>query len=410
MPLAIGFTIKCANSPNAEDFLDEGGCETMLNLLRRYGATDREIVANCCAVVCFMIWSLRRSSEYLGSIGFCAVFIKCLAMHVGDALISELGLAAIALLGDRSNANKYLLSTANCCDVISQVGYFGFNIRHERSVFIASNYCAAVEVLCEAINVRTLMDSGCCQLLAALMKLHLSDTEFATAGMKALCGLLSLSPSIRADLIRFGACESIVEVYTLHGTTCRSIIIDVCEAILHLSLDQCNADQIGNAGLCKVLVDSLLTHLLWVDNGSEIATTAVLNLVESGPAAGENQYRFVDAGIMEAFQLTLQSELLSFRTLDNVMKLFDIFAVEDIQLSQDSLARRNVLLDHQQYCSVYEYLTSRKEPIRTAVHIAPPVVVVSSENEEKCLEPLIELAHRPNSPLHSDSSDESSVE
>ena len=457
------------------ELLDGGGCDVMLRIFRKHGASDSEIVGHGCAILCFLTGSCYvgiRSSpppsssiavsntsietddvvlpppppttstattittaatersvdagtcvasvdsstltggrdvlEYLASIGFYKAFIACISLHVGDAIISELGLAAIASLGGSggSSSSMYLLSSTvemNCCDVITQVGSFGFNMRHERCCIIATHFCAAVEVFCEAVNVSKLLDSGCSQMLVALMKLHLPDGYFSTAAIKAICGLASLSACLRLELMRYEVCEVLVEVYSRHSKIYKSIIRDVCEAILHLSVDTCHIERIGvTIGLCKILVHALQTHLLWIEQGAEIATSAMLHLVVSSSngntttttttndatttnnandaanaiddgkanAYAENQYRFVDAGIMEALQMTLHSELLSFRTLDNLTELLQVFAVEDIELSSDSLTQCIVRLDNQQYCSVYDYLTlHKKEPLRATIHI-----------------------------------------
>ena len=444
--------------------LDDGGCDAMLRIFRKHGASDSEIVGHGCAILCLLtgsccvstigpssssssssssitvsttcmetddvvlptatersidtgagVASLDRTLtgrviEYLGAIGFYRAFLGCISLHVGDAIISELGLAAIASLGggrgtahnNNYNNNRYLLSTAetNCCEVITQVGSFGFNMRHRRCCIIATHFCVAVEVLCEAVNVSKLLNSGCSQMLLALMKLHLSDACFSTAAVKAVCGLSSLSSLLRIELMRFQVCEVLVEAYTLHSMTCKTIILDICEATLHLSVDVCNVERIGLAGLCKVLVHALQTHLLWIEQGAEIATSAVLHLVVASSngtadttttdAYNENQYRFVDAGIMEALQMTLRSELLSFRTLDNLTELLRVFAVEDIELSSDSLTQRIVRQDNQQYCSVYDYLTLKKEPVRAAIHIVP---FTTTEGNELLLSshPSVEL-------------------
>ena len=440
------------------ELLDGGGCDVMLRIFRKHGASDSEIVGHGCAILCFLTGSCYvgiRSSpppsssiavsntsietddvvlpppppttstattittaatersvdagtcvasvdsstltggrdvlEYLASIGFYKAFIACISLHVGDAIISELGLAAIASLGGSggSSSSMYLLSSTvemNCCDVITQVGSFGFNMRHERCCIIATHFCAAVEVLCEAVNVSKLLDSGCSQMLVALMRLHLPDGCFSTAAIKAICGLASLSACLRLELMRYEVCEVLVEAYSRHSKIYKSIIRDVCEAILHLSVDTCHIERIGvTIGLCKILVHALQTHLLWIEQGAEIATSAMLHLVVSSSNAtttnnaidaananayAENQYRFVDTGIMEALQMTLHSELLSFRTLDNLTELLQVFAVEDIELSSDSLTQCIVRLDNQQYCSVYDYLTlHKKEPLRATIHI-----------------------------------------
>jgi len=411
------------------ELVDGGGCDAMLRIFRKHGASDSEIIRYGCLILCLLTGNCAgmrpsvyttckevddgdnddlklpttttqrpidaaarttsndivdcacRVIDHLGAIGFCRALISCISLHVGDVVISELGLAAIASLGAHSNSNKFLLSKANCCDVITQVGSFGFNMRHERSSTIATHFCAAVEVLCEASNVSKLVDSGCSQMLVALIKLHQNDVYFSAAAVKAVCGLSSLSADLRADLMRFGVCELLTVMYSQHSMTCQMIIIDICEATLHLSSDLGNIERIGAAGLCEVLVEALRTHLLWVEQGAEVATTAMLHLVGSSYRTcnhqdhnhhnygADNQYRFVDARIIEALQMTLYSELLSFRTLDNLTKLFEVFAVEDIRLSSHSLTQRIVRLDNQQYCSVFEYLTLKKEPVRATIHI-----------------------------------------
>lgn len=294
-----GYAMKTENSDLMADFLDEGGCEALLKILKRHGESDSEIVTNICLVICILAWSLNEMKEYLGVIGICEILPYVLSFHIGDALVSEHGLNAIAILGKENISNSYLLAKADSCDIITQLGNFGCNIRHERCLYIATNYCLAIEVFCEASNADRIIDSGICSLILALVRFHCKDITFSCYVIKTICSLSSLNIKIREELGRYGVSELIKELFLLHSAIDPTIIIDVCESIMHLSLNSKNCERLGINGLCEIIVHALRNHLLWIENGSEICTLAILNLVLNGENPSENQYRFVDAGIID---------------------------------------------------------------------------------------------------------------
>ena len=100
----------------------------------------------------------------------CEFIVHAASMHIGDTDVSEYSSLAILVLACNNNSNSYKLSQAGVCDIIAQIGNFGFNVRNERSSSIARNVCYAIAQLTEAMNSSKLLDAGVCELVCELFK------------------------------------------------------------------------------------------------------------------------------------------------------------------------------------------------------------------------------------------------
>jgi hypothetical protein len=76
------------------------------------------------------------------------MIVFAINMHLGDPDVTEMGTAAIAFLAKHDNNNSYRLACAECCEVLTQAGNFGLNVRHPKCIDIAANVCYAFSVLC----------------------------------------------------------------------------------------------------------------------------------------------------------------------------------------------------------------------------------------------------------------------
>ena len=318
-----GAAMQAQNPDIMADFLDDGGCESLLSVLSMHG-DDSEIASNGCLIVCILAWSLKEMKEFLGEIGACEMVLYVTSIHIGDPAVSEHGSGAIGMLARGNNLNSYRIAEADGCDIVAQVGNFGFNIRNERCVRVATNVCYAISPLCEAVNSTRLIDCGACALVIELSKMHMKHEEFAVAAIKALCSLASLNLILREELGKVGACEYILDIIPLHRNP--FILQDACETIMHLSFNPSNTAMLGDCGACEVLVDAFRTTLSDFETGCEVCTGGMLNMATYGIAAKQNRFRLIDAGAVQTLQRALNKQIMSLRAKENATQLLQILA------------------------------------------------------------------------------------
>lgn len=323
-----GVAMLNQNTDAMADFLDDGACETMISIMNKYAASSEIIAYYCCLTICMLAWSLREMKEFLGEIGACELVVFCTSMHVGDPLVSEFGSGAIGLLAKHNNSNSFRLAESGACDVISQVGNFGFNVRHDKCIDVATNVCHAICQLAEATNAKRLLECGADCLIVELLKIHKKDEEFASAAVKALCSLASLNFSHREELGRVGGCELVIDVSYLHDIVTLSR--DACEAILHLSLSSNNSVKLGEAGACGMLCYSLKMKLMDYEFGAEICSGAMLNLATYGYNAKANREKLTISGAVELLRKAQLSTKVSYKARENIVSLLEMLGAEMI--------------------------------------------------------------------------------
>lgn len=317
------------NAESLADFLDDGGCESLVQILTRHCEMSETVAAFACLAIATLSFSMRELKEFLGEIGACEAVVFAASMHVGDARVSEFGACAIANLAKHNIANSFKLAEAGACDVLAQLGNFGFSLRHDSCVNVARNVCSAFAYLSEAVNAQRLADCGSSSLVCALTKLHFKNEGFALAAMKTLCALASLNAMHREELGRCGACEQVVEMLSLH-TDCAPIALEGCEATLHLSLSPNNADKLGKAGACEMVVLLLKQRLMDVDFGTEICTGAMLNMATYGVHAQENREKLLRCGSVELLRRAQFSSKASYKARENIQNLLDLLGAENV--------------------------------------------------------------------------------
>lgn len=321
-----GYAMQTQNREMMADFLDEGGCETLLNILTKFSTVSTCIAGNGCLAISILAWSLVDLKEYLGEIGACEIVVFAISMNIGDPMVSEFGAAAVGLLAKNNISNSFKLAEAGACDAVAQLGNFGFNIRNDKCVEVATNVCLAFAQLCEAKNSSRLLESGASALIVELIKLHLKNTVFAAAATKAVCGLSSLNVLLREELGRVGACECILDIMRLH--TAVQLSSECCEAVMHLSLSPSNTNKLGAAGACQAIVNALRHKLMEYNFGAEICSGAMLNLATYGSQASENRLKLKEAGAVDQLKLAQLSSKVSYRARENILILLEMLGAD----------------------------------------------------------------------------------
>ncbi len=317
------------NTESMADFLDDGGCEALLQIMTKYGGEDEEIAANCCLSLCILSWSLRELKEFLGELGACELLLYTISMHIGDPKVSEYGSAAIGLLAKNDISNSFKLAQDGACDIVAQVGNFGFNVRNSRCVEVATNVCFAFAQLSEAVNGNRLLACGACGLVPELCRLHLKDSNFAVAGVKAFCGLASLTAKHREELGLAGACQLIVDIVLLHSSSLE-LTQEAMETIMHLSLSPNNTSKLGAAGACELVIKCLSLKLMDRDFGIEVCSGAILNLITYGIACKDNRQRFIHCDAANVLRRGQFSPKSSYRARENIMALLELLDKEQL--------------------------------------------------------------------------------
>ena len=231
-----GAAMQNQNIESMADFLDDGGCEALIDVMKKHSLVSEKIAAFSCLVISILSWSLRDMQEFLGGIGACEEVVFATSMHIGDPLVSEYGSGAIGLLAKNNISNSLLLSQAGACDVISQVANFGFSLRQENCSEVATNVCFAFAHLCEARNATQLFECGAPCLVVKLLDLHIVNKDFLGAATKAICALSSLNGKHREEIGRVGGCELIINAINTPDVSV-AVIQEACEAVMHVCID-----------------------------------------------------------------------------------------------------------------------------------------------------------------------------
>lgn len=315
-----GLAMNAQNTESLADFMDDGGCEAIISIMSKYAESSQVISAYGCLAISILVWSLREFKEFFGELGGCEIIVFAMSMHIGDGEVSEYGSRAIAYLAKQNISNSYRLSDAGACDVLAQVGNFGFSLRHPKCITIATNVCYAFVQLSEALNAKRLFDCGISSLIGELMKLHYKNEEFAIAGMEIICALASLNAIHREELGKVGICHQVIQMLELYNKN-NAIVLEGCEAIMHLSLSPNNAYLLGEENACALICKMLFHKLMNVDFGAEVCTGAMLNLATYGITALPNRQRLVDANGIEILRQTQFCPKASYKARENVTAL-----------------------------------------------------------------------------------------
>ena len=173
--------------------LDIGVCEMIITILSRWCPESSVVGAYGCETIRNLAFNSQDFREFLGESGACEIVIFALSMHLGDPLVTEMGTAAVAHLSKSDHKNSYRFSMCDGCEILAQAGNFGLNIRDAKCFNIAANVCFSLSYLAEASNVTKLLDSGSCDLVCALSRLHIEDSSVY------FCALL-LVPQVQRHL------------------------------------------------------------------------------------------------------------------------------------------------------------------------------------------------------------------
>jgi hypothetical protein len=327
------FAMTTQNAESMADFLDDGGCESLLNLMNRHGEESSVVAAFGCMTIAILAWSLRELKEFLGEIGACEVIVYVMSIHIGEPEVSEYGAHAVGILANNNISNSYRLSECDACDILAQIGNFGFNLRHEKCVVVAKNVCYAFAQLAEAVNARKMMECGASTLICHLTKLHYKNEEFAVAAIHAICALASLNPFHREELGKNSMCKMIVDMINLHCDN-SSLVAEGCESIMHLSLSPNNADKLSENHGCELIVN-LFRKMVDVEFGTEICTGCLLHFCTYGVLAKKNRAYLLANNCIELLKNAQFSTKASYKARENISSLLDLLSNE-MSMNADS--------------------------------------------------------------------------
>lgn len=316
--------LQSRNNEILVDFLDDGACEMLLMLLNKFSMQSSEICTYVCQIICNLCYYSIELREFLGEIDACSLVVFATSLHIGDSGVSEYGSLAMYLLGHNNITNSLKLAESNACEVLTQTGNFGFNVSNERSSYIATYVCLALSLLCEANNSSTLIDCGVDELVISLMKVHLENKKFTSAGIRLICSLASLNPEHRQLLGKLEACQLILDVITKNDRT--TFLQDCCETIMHLSSDnKMNCLKLSQMDACGKILVCLDNQLYNHEFGAEVCSGGVRNLLTYGGQSVYNdtikklkQYNAIDI-----FHKTQINSKTSYRAKENINHIIE---------------------------------------------------------------------------------------
>ena len=250
-------------------------------------------------------------------------------MHYGDDEISEFSTLAIRMLTQNNISNSYHVAESDGCDIITQVGVFGFNLQNKHSTYVATNVSYIICQLSEAINVKRLLDCGACDLIVKLLRIHENKNVVVTAAMKALSGLASLNIDLRESLGRSGLCEIIAPIINKYNEN-TTILQDGCEVIMHLSLGPSNVTKLSSCSAIETLLFALDNKLLDEMYGAEVCSGALLNMVLYGVKAKENRSLILSLNGVAIIRKILLSSKAGIKCKENTLQLLDILGADRV--------------------------------------------------------------------------------
>lgn len=326
----VSSSMLTKNNEEFADFLHDGGCELIEKMLKLH-AYEPIITAYLCLTISILAWSNKDMNDYLGEIGICEALINAISLNIGDAAISDYGSSAIFLLARNNSNNSYVLIEAGACELLSQIGCFGLNMQSELAESVAINICYSISYLSEAYSSQKLYDSGVSSLVCLLCEYHFKSKPFSEAMLKSVCSLASLNDNHREVIGKSNMCSYLLQIIELFPNN-TNIIIDCCEAIMHLTLLPTNCDRFNtmkNSVCCIKLIKLMDKKLKNVKYGVDIVTEALYNLSIYGDKIYEAREIMKEYNIIEILKSAQFSSNVSLRARELIFQLLKIYDTEN---------------------------------------------------------------------------------
>ena len=303
--------------------LDIGVCEMIITILSRWCSESSIVGAYGCETIRNLAFNSQDLREFLGESGACEMVLFALSMHLGDALVTVMGTAAVVNLLKSDHKNSYRFAMYDGCEILAQAGNFGLNIRDPKCFDVAANVCFSIASLSEASNASKLLDSGACDLVCALARLHIEDSSVYFCACKALSGLSSMNSEIRECIGAAGACEIVFQGLEMHRSDV-TILRESIEIIMHLSLSPNNSVKFTNLKAARCILDCLDKDLMEVEYGVEVCSGALLNLIIYGDMVKEGRDILIECDALSILQRAKSSTRASYRARENVTRITDM--------------------------------------------------------------------------------------
>ena len=175
---SLSTTVLYTNNPEFyARMLDAGVCEFVVNMLSKHGMNSEQIAADCCNIVKNLSFGNRDLAEHFATCGACETVVFVASIHIGSPEVADAAVGAIGMLARNNISNSFELAQHGACDVLAQLGNFGFNIKHPLCAQVAGQVCYAYSQLAEASNVQSIMEAGACDLIVSLLWFHVNNKK-----------------------------------------------------------------------------------------------------------------------------------------------------------------------------------------------------------------------------------------
>jgi hypothetical protein len=193
------------NHENILRFFELNGSELLMDILYTHSENSPLVAAHGCLIMIILVSSVPEMKEYFGEKGFCDLVSYILSVNIGNAEISEYGTYCIAILTKKyfQNIHRFYKSKTNLCELLSQIGYYGCNVRHQKSLLIARNVCLALGNIAEPIFTKSFKEHQVIQLLMTLFYLHSTQDGFVSSMFYVIHRILLLNPKFLEEFLSF---------------------------------------------------------------------------------------------------------------------------------------------------------------------------------------------------------------
>ena len=190
--------------------MDFGICESLVEILAKFGASVEDIAMYSCEVIRNLAWGSGDFRDVMMECGVAQVLMETCKAHVGEPSITVYGVTSLALLV-ASNDGQYAknLSQSGAMEVLGLMGNFGLNFRHEFSEEVVFGVTFAVKRMCFHEHAHFVEDAGLCELIIMYLRVYTDHPVIRAAILDCLCSVSSLGFQCRERLAKNDTCSII---------------------------------------------------------------------------------------------------------------------------------------------------------------------------------------------------------
>lgn len=229
-----------------------GGCEVLLNLLRKYGWTEA-VSEHVCRAVNSIILDNVDNQLRMANAGACSIILASMKVHILSPVAVNRGACALFNLAVDNEACREQCWTSDGCSILdSCLG------RHLNNEPVCVRIALVVKTLAFDVDGQNkLAETGICRLLVKALNVHESSATGCPL-LLSVIGAVALGHQRNQSNINLnGGCKAIVSACQRHIRD-EGVVIEACRAILALGdeNDDCKNKlaSVGAADLANTIL------------------------------------------------------------------------------------------------------------------------------------------------------------